>query len=355
MFWKRKKEELKPRYKFAFQITTHIDIDHLDLLMRKIYSKENLYLIYFDAKSTEKRGAVFNKYAPIDNIILVSDTNISWASASILDTTLNGLDILQRSATWQQYVLISGQDFPVISLSSFESRLEIGKNYVGCWSVLDNLSEAPYPSWDSRFDFNDQSSESDIIFSPRFSAVHVHTGTTFHYKDHHDLMRLSYNYTIDNVSNILSVSNNLGFQDKFLRNWLLDQAPNGRARRLAFGQAWVSLSREFVEWVLTSPFSSECYMLIRKFLFPDECFFQTCIINSPFESTHVNATTSWYDAEFQGRLNAEVFKRALEGGQLFARKLDPVSDSEFLAAYQAANNEAWQKPTADYVEAFPEA
>lgn len=322
--------------------------------MRKIYSKENLYLIYFDARNADKKREVFRRYSSVDNVLLVSDTNISWASASILDTTLNGLDILKSFATWQQYVLISGQDFPVIPLSNFESRLEIGRNYVGCWSVLNTLGEAPYPSWNSRFDFDDGSSESEIIFSPRFSAVNVHTGTQFRYKDHHDLMRLSYNYTIDNVSNILSISNNLGFQEKFLRNWLLDRAPNGRARRLAFGQAWVSLSREFVEWVLTSPFSSECYMMVRKFLFPDECFFQTCLINSPFEPTHVNATISWYDAEFQGRLNAEVFRRALEGGQLFARKLDPASDSEFLAAYQAANNEFWLKPTADYIEAFPE-
>lgn len=334
-------------YDKAFQITTHVPSEQVDLLMRNIYSKENVYIIYYDWKSRELYSGLIDRYSCLENVVFQGDTMISWASASILDTTLAGMKILADRFLWNQYVLISGQDFPAGDLDYVRTKLDSGKSYVACWSVVDQPEDLDREVVATEWDFDADTPPDNVIFRSRFSSLAVHPGTHFKYYHHHDLMRMKNNFVIDNVRNTIAVSNNHAFKDVFIKNWV------GAGRAIGFGQAWVALNRAFVDWLLSSEIAADCYFLTKQFLFPDESFFQTAVLNSPFRDKSVRMSVSLFDPDYNGAVNARVLEKARRNNQPFVRKLDIQRPGDFFQAYEKLVGRPVSKATPDYLERLP--
>jgi hypothetical protein len=101
------------------------------------------------------------------------------------------------------------------------------------------------------------------------------------------------------------------------------------------GSAWVALSAEAVEYVLrTLRERPDVLRFFRHTLIPDELFFQTLLMSSPFRDSVLNESLHYIDWSGGGVhpavLTIRDFPALRESGRLFARKFDVKVDGEVL-------------------------
>jgi hypothetical protein len=99
------------------------------------------------------------------------------------------------------------------------------------------------------------------------------------------------------------------------------------------GPAWWSLTRECVSYLLKKTDFIETYF--KDTLFPDECFAQTIILNSPYANTCVNKNLRFICWEFRNGnrpavLDREDLSSILQEECFFARKIDPSVSSDLI-------------------------
>jgi len=103
-----------------------------------------------------------------------------------------------------------------------------------------------------------------------------------------------------------------------------------------YGGSYWCLTRESVEYVFEFVQQhSDFVNYFSKYVhIPDEIFFQTILLNSPFKVCLVNDDRRWIDFSKHGA-NPEIlekndFKRLIHTEDLFARKFDMTMDREVL-------------------------
>ena len=100
------------------------------------------------------------------------------------------------------------------------------------------------------------------------------------------------------------------------------------------GEAWVTLSKRFCEYVVTDPSVARFRQFYRYALVPEEMFFQTVIMHSPFAATLVPDFRR-YIPKYPGKsspriLRVEDYDAMLASGYMFARKFDSEVDAQVI-------------------------
>lgn len=115
--------------------------------------------------------------------------------------------------------------------------------------------------------------------------------------------------------------------------WINTRIPRRLPRHIRFygGSAWFMLSRPFCEYLESSEVFRDTLNFLRHAQIPDECLFQTTIMNSPFRDTVVRDTKrliTWppEGAPHPNVLTMKDWPRLLEPDHYFARKFDPAVD-----------------------------
>ena len=239
--------------RIAYLIITHQNLGQFKRLFRAAYASDNLYLVHVDVKSepTYHRG-VADFLAAYPNTRVMPSANCRWGGYSMVDIELQAVrQLLEWNDDWKFFVNLSGQDFPLKTQAEIKAFLDgrednnfitvFDEEFIGRWVN-------PYP-----------------LFRPRQTSrnhLNAHTRVERYY------------WEVPHSSRILYLP--------------LIKRPFINGATWYAGWQWCLLNREFCEYVCHSPEVEKYVRFFRHSFIPDESFFQTVIMNSPYRDTVVN-------------------------------------------------------------------
>lgn len=109
-------------------------------------------------------------------------------------------------------------------------------------------------------------------------------------------------------------------------------APNGVG--YYFGSSWWCLNRETVEWIKAYLYANPSYVnFFKNSLCPDECFFQTLVMNSPY-SKNVKPCLHYVQWE-EGKSSPKILtihdlNNMIQSGKMMGRKFDIEIDKTIM-------------------------
>jgi len=204
---------------------------------------------------------------------------VIWGGQSLLRVQLDAIRLaLHMNASWQQFINLSGQCYPLMSQAAIGRALDRNgpdRNYL---EVLDYANCSPK-------------------IRPRTRHFHVEWGNR--------LIRLPF----------------------------LHRRPSDL--RLFWGSNFVTLSRDFCRFLLTDPLAGNCRKYLKYVKLPEEFFFQTVLMNSSFAATVVRdprRKITWDGGSHPRVLTLMELPVLLASGAFFARKFDDAIDTAVLDA-----------------------
>ena len=227
----------------------------------------------------------------LKNIHVISKVKVNWGGLSIV---MAELELIKEALAYGEYSyihIISGEDVVLASPEQFREHLSgQRKQYLEYYSL-------PTPKWNNG-----------------------------------GLDRLSYFWPMDTpvINRYLTHTVLKWFVD--LQRWV------SIYRRLPIeigilygGSNWMSITGECAKWIVTDDMPRKLLKRLHHTFAPDEIFFQTAILNSPFADEVVNNSLRYIDWGKGGASPASLtelhLKAALQSGCLFARKVtEGVSD-----------------------------
>lgn len=267
--------------KIAYFLLVHRYPQQFKRLFRAIYNKDNHYLIHIDKKADPdvlQKVRYFLKAYP--NAHIMESIHVLWGGYSMVQSELNGMKyLLTNNLSWDYYINLSGQDFPLRSQEFILDFLSRNKNK--------NFIETA----------------NQVIDRP-------------------DTMNRVENYFTETDTGFTGVP--------YKRPFMENVTPY-------IGGQWMILTRSCCEFICHSPEVREFENFYRNTLIADESFFQTVLMNSSFNEVIVNddkRAIIWIpDGDIKLRpktLTVTDLDYLMEGNNLFARKFDEEVDGAIL-------------------------
>ena len=244
----------------------------------------------------DKKSDIKSKITVRDNLWFVPDkkrVDVRWGTYSQIEATLLLIELALQTHSYDYYWLCSGQDFPIKSTKDIYQYLWNNKcNFISIAATrnypvngysnteLDKRCEVVYPRW--------------LIGRTVFQR---------------GLKRL---YNI--------ATGGTGYTFKQFRR----KPPCGL--KLYFGSQWWCITRETLEWVVRYINEHpEVSIFYKNTLCPDESFFQTMVMNSPF-AKHIKPNLvyiDWSEGKSSPKVLTELdFEIVMCSDKMVARKID---------------------------------
>ena len=239
--------------RLAFLVLAHRSGQNVRRLLERIYAAQHLYLVHVDLKSPEVRKDIedFRDFRDFRQLETFSEVNVTQGGNDLLRISMLGLQRLLLKPGWKHLIKLSEFDFPLTSLGALEGYLWLyDLNYVG----LDGCHK---------------------------STCSRHLGTSCQGE--------AYSF----VSS-LKMHKPLSFGMKFAR-----------------GSEWLALTWDFCQYLaqeVQRP-GSAMYEVWRDALMlyqPDETFFQSALLNSPFCWKHANRNLHYISALSEQMLHGRL-------------------------------------------------
>ncbi|MEH6309078.1 beta-1,6-N-acetylglucosaminyltransferase [Olivibacter sp. CPCC 100613] len=273
-----------------YLILAHDNLSQLDKLVHTLNSSYSRFYIHIDRRVQYKE---INRrdFVSLKNVVVLKNrVAIHWggfnmikATLSLMWKALNGKDI-------GYYVLLSGQDFPIKSNEIIYDILSknYGAEFLQYWSI-------PYKNW-------------------------IYNG---------GIGRFRYYWFIDKIGfKDSSTLYQLQVKSGFERRYFEDFPPFG-------GSQWWCLTHEAVTYVVK--FINYNKIILNYFehtLIPDEIFFHTILLNSPFKDKVFNNNLRYLQLEEDKAspnvLTSSDYQILKESNSLWARKFDERADPHIL-------------------------
>ncbi|WP_138494240.1 beta-1,6-N-acetylglucosaminyltransferase [Paenibacillus pinistramenti] len=227
--------------KIAYFIMAHQQIELLQRMLNSIYTPDHIYLIHIDSKADSQLHTFAGELVQHHpNIHVLPSRSLTWGLWSLVQCELDALTyLLHTDKSWTHFINLSGQDFPLVKQSFIESFLEGNRNnYVRYKLLTDN----------------------PVLKSNQQA-----------------------HYFIEDCG----VLKELGPREPFEHYFADHIVPY-------YGSQWKILHRSFAEYAASSYLSFEMQDYFRYTLIPDECFFPTLIMNSPFKQTAIDENHRYF-------------------------------------------------------------
>ena len=276
--------------RIAYFIPIHLYPNLFKRMFRAIYDPSNLYLLHIDKKSEDSfKTEIRDFIADYPNVYLMPSYDCVYAGYSTLDIDLKAIRELLKHE-WDFFINISGQDFPLKTQAFIKDYLRVRRhnNFV---QILDMEKQ-----W-------------------RKTRFRVHWYFV-ELKLRSALMRRK-------------------------RTWPLPipRSYPKQYRRYG-GSAWCILNREFCEYLTFNHAHDKLKRFLEHTYIPEEEFFQTVIMHSPFKDTVINDNKRlivWRRGKILGWHYSRMRPFELEDAHVldasdafFARKFSESSNSELL-------------------------
>lgn len=278
--------------KVAFLMLCHKNPKQINLLLKALKHPQIDVFIHVDSKNENIREDIEKS----DGVYLLPKkdcVDVQWAQFSEVKATLNLLNAaISEGGGYSHYFLISGQDFPLKSIGEIVRFLNERKdeNFIDCALI-------------KRFE-----KRNDIYF-PR--------------------MVIGRRIWQKILKGILVYSTG-GWNQTFSIIKRLKPANV----QYYFGSQWWCLNDAMVKWIYNFLENYPEYIkLFKHSLCPDECFFQTLVMNSPFANTtkpylhYIKWEKGKSSPKTLSTIDYEELKKA---EKLIARKFDINVDAEII-------------------------
>ncbi len=268
--------------KIAYLIMIHKNLDQFKRLFEAVYDPDNYYLVHVDRKSEHSfHRALGDFIRAYPNAHKLESQSVLWAGWSMVDVALRAIEeLLKVTGDWDYFINLSGQDFPLQSQQGIRALLAKSRerNYL---DARDPVTDWPKALLRVRYYFL------ELHVKPFWRPIGIPIPRRF-----------------------------------------------PRGAKPYVGSSWLILTRPFCQWLSQSPQVERFKRFYRHTYCPDEGFFQTVFMHSPFRSTLVNDTLR--AIELSGRNHPRIWTKAdldslLSSGKLFARKFDPAVDEEVIS------------------------
>lgn len=279
--------------KIAVLIQCHKNAKQINLLLNKLNHPDIDCYLHIDKKADFEEQVIHR-----ENVFVLpreKRVSVKWAQISQVDATLNLLHM--ANGGYDYYWLISGQDWPLREIINFFKKHN-GENFVRYWNSK-NYGKHQQNNLDKR----------NQIYFPL------------------DIIgRKSWQKIVKRVYVELT-----GGYNKTWKIFMRKQLETD----FYFGSSWWALTGETVEWIINYLGQHEDYYIFYKnTVCPDESFFQTLVMMSPYADNKTDYLTYLHFSEGANSpdiLRASDFPQAKESGCLVMRKVDMDVDDFFVS------------------------
>jgi len=284
--------------RLAYLIIIHKNAEQVKRLFKSVYDPENFYLFHIDAKAPNSLHSSIKEYLqPYLNVEIMTSQNCRWGGYSMVDIELKAIErFLEWNKEWKFFINLSGQDFPLKTQNQIKSFLQNNqdKNFV---TVFD---EEFIKSWCNPY----------LLFRP--------TSTNKNFLNAKSRVERLF-IEVPGLSQLIYVP--------FVKRKFIDGAT------WYAGWQWMLLNREFCEYLFDECDLEKYTRFFKKTFIPDEGFFQTVIMNSPYRETVINnykRTVTWIDKGDVIIYKGDKYDFLINSDNLFARKFDTNIDSDII-------------------------
>ncbi|RYL95745.1 glycosyl transferase family 14 [Sporolactobacillus sp. THM7-4] len=234
--------------KIAYLIIAHDNFDHLKRLIRAIQTEYTYFFIHIDRKAPQ---VSLDEFYHVQ--VIPKHYAIKWGGFSMVEATIELLKTACHFDAFDRYILLSGVDYPIKSNTYIKELFE--KN-----QTINFIEAEPMPTVNKPF---------DRLFCYRLECERNVTLKSLPVKAVNRLVRLS-----------------------GIRRPYPQEHPDYRPFA---GSQWWAFNDAFVDYLLNFLSENAEWITFFKHTFvPDEMFFQTIIMNSPFAAT-VRPTLTYVD------------------------------------------------------------
>jgi hypothetical protein len=283
--------------RIAYLILAHKNPMQLKRLINVLRCDTDTFYIHIDAKVNLD---AFKFLEGLDNVHLIKKrVDIHWGAYSMVKATLNGLEEIVQSDTGCDYVsLISGQDYPIKNNKEIHEFLELNKGKEYLYFIKLPTWELPYGGMD------------------RVEYYYNYDNEVYHSNEYEIEMKVR------------------GIKRKFIEGMIPYH-----------GSQWWSLTIQCVNYILELINNNKDIINFYRYSkFPDEQFFQTVIMNSPFSDKTVCdnlrlicwPSFNWKEVDWYKNpphpltLTVKDFNSIKKSQKFYARKLDEDVDADIL-------------------------
>jgi len=271
--------------KIAYIILAHKYPEQLIRLIHRLNTEKASFFVHVD-KKTDK--IIYNQIVEnlngLSNVYFLNRNKAYWAFfSSMLNPTVRGIDeMFKRNVPFDYVILLTGQDYPLKSNKQIEKVLQENKG-----KVFMRYHSIPSDCW-----INEKGGLDRIEYRH------------FYFFDRHFIFPI---------------------KRKFPKVF----KPYG-------GNAYWCLPKECAEYVRNLIKQNPSFFNFFKHVFaPEEIFFQTVILNSPFKDSVINNDLRYIDWPDKNPSHPKIlckedFEKLLRSSSLFARKFDITVDADIL-------------------------
>jgi hypothetical protein len=280
--------------RIAYLVMIHHNFPQFKWIINAIYTPDDYFIIHIDKTAMQSFREQVNHYvgnlANVKYLIPHRMIRFGW---SIVETELRAIRELASSEhEWKYLINVSGQDYPIKSISTIKAKLtaEWPRNFI------------------------------EVIPLTKIAELHPH--------DPHLARRLAF----EMFGRVVTTRIRLPFSKMGDVDYK--------------GTAWFMLTRDFCEWFLSNQITNEIARRVKYTWNPDELFFQTLVMNSPYRNSlaeHYGREIIWPgDTASPKTLCMEDYERLSASPGLFARKFDEAVDRQVLVSL--ARDHGYQVP-----------
>lgn len=284
--------------RIAILILCHKNPSQINALLNILKNPSITFFLHIDRKSSIK-----NEITKRDDVVILSDNkrvDVQWGKISQIQATLNLLNSASSDDDYDFFWLCSGQDFPIKSC-----------DYILKWfeNNADNDFVNLMPSKNTGLKSENNYDKRNAIYFPNWilgKEIHKRIIRRFYTE-----ITGGYNQTYNCVR----------------------RKPVG-GMRFYFGSQWICLTRRTVDWItIYLNKNPEYFQFFENCNCPDESFFQTLVMNSPYASLRKDYLhfIDWAGQKNHPKvLTIDDYHRLIESEKLMARKFDFDVDQQII-------------------------
>lgn len=271
--------------KIAYLILCHKNPEQINRLIEALSTDETDFYVHIDKKAE-------NFYLPEHSNVYVLPENdrvdVCWGTASMITATFRIIHMMfEQEKKYDYAFLISGQDFPIKSNQEI-SRFLTERSGINFIETIPH-SDVRYLRYKKRNDiFYPKALQGRGFFARAFKKLYIYlTGGG------------EYTLGIFRRKNILGMT-------------------------YEFGSQWWCLTYECLKWIADYvENNTQIMFFFKNALTPDECFFQTLFMSSPYKDKHSDYLhyIDWSEGKNSPKnLKEEDFESLVKSEKLMARK-----------------------------------
>src|ERR1035437_3381799 len=289
--------------RIAYIILAHQRPESVVRLVRRLYAPDHGFFIHYNLRSPDTGFQhLAGSLAGQPNVTLLARHKCLWGDSGIVQAALKGIQEMARLDFIYDYaILLTGQDYPIKSDAQIRERLAsaAGGSFM-------EATAWPIPNWEKGRAIK------------RVENFHVHLP-------------------------VPAWARSLGWQPMWQHLTIPMQRKIPGGLHPYFGCAFWYLHRSSLKCIHEQVTSHPEYLrFFRHALLPDECFFQTLLMNSKLAPTVASRTLTYIEwrPPWPGILTVADLPRLQQSDCLLARKFDAATDGQILDQLDLLNRTA---------------